>query len=64
MWHELLENGWMWIWTAFCTGTKNSSTVAPASNTFGASEVLEELEEEHKLEPEVNQNSNGPILPG
>ena len=51
-------------------GSKNSTRTAgprsndatTASNAFGTSEVLEELEEELKSEHEVNQTSNGPII--
>jgi len=43
------------------TGGPRSNDATTASNAFGASEVLEELEEELKSENEVNQTSNGPI---
>ena len=47
------------------TGGPRSNDATTASNAFGASEVLEELEEELKSEHEVNQTSNGPtIIPG
>ena len=47
------------------TGEPRSNNATTASNAFGASEVLEELEEELKSEHEVNQTSNGPmIIPG
>ena len=47
------------------TGGPRSNNATTASNAFGASEVLEELEEELKSEHEVNQTSNGPItIPG
>ena len=46
-------------------GGPRSNDATTASNAFGASEVLEELEEELKSEHEVDQTSNGPIkLPG
>jgi hypothetical protein len=44
------------------TGRPRSNDATTVSNAFGASEVLEELEEELKSEHEVNQTSNGPII--
>ena len=43
-------------------GLRYNDASTTASNAFGASEVLEELEEELKSEHEVNQTSNGPII--